>query len=349
MQTPETETGIDNFFDDLLAITLETEEKIKSGNITYDDYIEIQLKHFRGKDNDLIRSLTRTLLKNKGVASDPRTWHTTNILFDQVKSVDANYACLLSDPLIVFRFDKFMSFIKDKPLRNPIELRREFIASFPVETYYRGVVILGEPKEIPNSHLAPKIRKMVQGDNELQLYKERLERRRLSMESNAVAGRSEAYLLETPLLRRMDEQMLSHVQSRQTKSEVISVTRLPEIAWYVTSHNDKELWKNWLKAQFLRIYKFKMNSFYAPSVIESFFLSDKDFSVPIPEINFKDADGSFGIGTNSKDIEQLVPIALPVGYDQNYKDFRPEWDEQGFKTKSLPSRTVLEGTVLEGT
>lgn len=336
MLSPELRHTNEDVYQDLLAITQEVEEKIKSGNITYDEYMEIQLKHLKGKDNDFIRSLSRLFVNSSNKANDSSTWTDTNLLFDQVKNIDINYGCLLTDPLILCNINKFMKFIEDKPLYDPIELRRKFIETFPVKTYYRGIVMTDDKEEYPNGHLAPKIRKMVQGSRWLNDYKLSLQNTNKDIERYSKNGGSYLYLYNTPLLNRFEERVLRHVGDRQTDNEVVSVSELPEIAWYASSHNGKELWRSWDKKRFLRVCKFQMNSFYAPSSIDLVWSRLDGFNKDDPKkIKFQDTNGVFEISVLNQKIEQLVPISLPQDFDQDYVDFRPEWDESRYRPSSF--------------
>jgi hypothetical protein len=192
-------------------------------------------------------------------------------------------------------------------------------------------------KEYPNGHLAPKIRRMIHGDRGwLIKYKEQLQKTRVDVENYSNKKGSYLYLYDTPLLNRFSERVRMHVGSRQTDSETLSITELPEIAWYVTSHNNKELWKGWEKKRFLRVFKFQMNSLYAPTSVDLVWSQMKSYDKNNPEkINFKDSDGEFEIGVLNPKIEQLVPVSLPQDFDQNYVDFRPEWDESRYRPSSF--------------
>lgn len=337
MQAPERQLENGSVYDDLISITNEVEEKIKSGDLTYDDYMEIQIKYFKGKDNDFLRSHIRENVDTANSATNPNTWNKANSVFDAVKNVDINYPCLLTDPLIIARYNHFLSFIKDKPLQNPSELRKNFINTFPTKTYYRGVVLSSTETNYPNAHLAPIIRKLVQNETDwLTQYRAEISNTKTKIEKLSKDRKSYSYLYNTPLLYRFAERITRHVGSKQTKSEVISITEYPEIAWYIPSHNSRELWRHWDKKTFLRMYKFNMNSFYAPSTIDlvwsKFDSYDKNDA---RTINFSNSAGDFEVSVLDPKIEQLVPISLPKDFDKDYRDYRPEWDETGFRTKSF--------------
>lgn len=279
------------------------EEYFSSNDFTYEGYVQEVLSVFENAPHEVLVSIVKDYFEyDKDLASEA---------IDIVAAVDNELCYLLVDPGIALRASEFTKFASTKKGFDPIKLRKEFISSFPTQTFFRAVKL--EPAETlqPNSHLAPKIRKIIEMPTSeyVKYLKDDLNWVIKNYDSTKQVDH-----FEIPFFSRFSEKARRHVGNSNTNSEFISVSLFPQVAWYAVADNNQLVSDDWTDGTSVIIYSFEMNSYYAFSR-NYFFESISDEAAIIKVGNFK-------ISAGHNDVEYLVPIGLPpdfFAHSQGYK------------------------------
>jgi hypothetical protein len=299
----------------------DTATMLRSGRFTYDAYVEAYIRRFITSDKDILTPF----IASEGVStkSDLSKYSKHDILtslIDHVESVRPKASILLLDPLIALRANAFIDFLKITHGENALGIRREFIKTFNVDTFYRG--ILPQKTDFKrNVHFAPSVRRALKDTGAYLKKREEI----LHGVDEAALKEQPFYLLRygLPFLMDVDTQAFRHVGNRETGKDLISISKFPELVWYVLSDNGKKYWKSASEPYTLRIFRFEMNSFYTlPTYVIFPDMKESGRSYVI--------DGGkehYEIPVQTEGIEYLVPINLPENFAHDYRDFSPEFDD----------------------
>lgn len=322
-QTPLLETIRD--------IAADTQEQLRSNTLTYDSYMEAIITRMKDADDLFLRArIKNALIDMHGSSFKPETWTVTNEMIARVRVINPEYVPLLLDAGIALRRDDFVTFCQQNPDLDPLELRRQFIATFPVTEYYRAVVLKTDKPDIKNSHLAPEVRQAVEHPKEVtEAYIAKSLRLFTSYQQGS------ARTLSLPLISDVEEDAKVHRFDRGTDGPFISVSEHPEVAWRAATYYKNEMWRKWGEGTKVRIFKFPMNSFYPLPASELL----PDFLDPDSKLTFSDGQRAFEIPVIDPSVEQLVPLALPEDYQAVFKDYFPVRDASGTPISlTMPSK-----------
>ena len=303
-------------FESYLNLNHDVLSLLNKNTLTYDSYMEAYISRFRFCDSDMINVLIASPFDITASPDESDHTNATNELVAHFDSIKPTASKLLLDPCIGMRAEEFSYFLEKNKAKDILEIRRQYINTFPIETYFRGYVFSDGQDLSANSQYSASVRNaLLHMDKFIAKCNENLE-----SDFEGVKKKSSYYLFRysLPFLTDFIWQTIRHTRA-QTHRDLISVTKYPEIAWYATVDNKKQKWKDMSDSTFLRIYRFPMNSFYALSTLR-FVHESKMSSEPILIDN---GDQHYEIPINSEGIECVVPLSIPRDFASDFRDFRP--------------------------
>ena len=291
----------------------------KGEGITYDDFFETAIAHYPP-------ALVSRVLAGYDRGEGEMYRRVDSLSVAHLRAFGEQYIPLLIDPGISMglrRYD-FLAFaektLTEEPGLDPLELRKRFIATFEVKTYYRGIVIRDDSPQRPP--LSANVERAVSGKHQSNFPARvdfALEQTGLEQQANELA-RAGLPVTGAGFYDAGEH----HIGSgATTMTSFLSVSEFPEIVYYATADNGERRWQDpkrgWDGHQSLAIDRFRMSSFYA---------LDRRSIWLFPNRN----KHTYNIGNlhdlpiDAAGVEALVPIALPITYGGDQRTFKPPFD-----------------------